>query len=502
MNPPLKVILSSIWALITVSTLYAASPHTRLYGIWAYGEEVTDSANLDYKQNNLRFFCGTEEPLPMDSVSYRFMLKGHDGDWITPFKEGWFFYTDLKPGDYEFLAQSRYNGGPWGEPVSHRFTITTPWWQSRWAYIMYTITTAGILLLIIYLMRTKIRIHNQLIVERENQRFRTDFVIHAGREFRTPLTVIRTTIEKLKGNSDYRLTRTDIQHLRNSSAMLMQMVEQLIDFKEIGHDFSGIGKGDVLEMADIPINKDLSVIVVESDRQLADVIRRDLMKFMTAVVVDGKDADEKAREMRPNAIVIDTDLTDINAYDLVHQLKSNPDISSTPVILISDFDNSRSLLRAIKSEADDYLPKPFNCEVLTALVMKKIKTAREQCVKPAEHYEAPIAPPLFEKRADKLFIERLDKIIDSNIDNPDFDVNSLSGQLNISRAQLYNKVKSLRGMTPVEYIRDVRLTKAETLLKRGNISVKEVRSMVGMIDSTNFNRRFKEKFKVCPTDRR
>ena len=499
MNPPSKAILSSIWALITISTLYAASPHTSLNGIWAYGEEVTDSVRLDYKQNNLRFFCGTKEGLPMDSVSYRFMLKGHDSDWITPFKEGWYFYTDLKPGDYEFLAQSRYNGGPWGEPISHSFTITAPWWQSRLAYLIYAVTTAGILLLIIYLVRAKIRIHNQLIVERENQRFRTDFVIHAGREFRTPLTVIRTTIEKLKGNSDYRLTRTDIQHLRNSSAMLMQMVEQLIDFKEIGHDFSGIGKGDILEMADIPINKDLSVIIVESDRQLADVIRRYMLRFMTAVVVDGKEAADKAMEMKADAVIIDTELTDVNAYDLVHQLKSNPHTCSMPVILISDFDNSRSLLRAIRSEADDYLPKPFSCEVLTALVMKKIKATREQNVRPAELHEAPKSP-LFEKRTDKLFLERLDKIIESNIDNPDFDVNTLSDMLNISRAQLYNKVKSLRGMTPVEYLRDVRLTKAEMLLKRGNISVKEVRSMVGMTDPSNFNRRFKEKFKVCPTE--
>lgn len=499
MYPPIKTILSSIWALITISTLSAMPPHTRLNGIWAYGEEVTDSVNLDYKQNNLRFFCGTTESYPMDSVSYRFMLKGHDNDWITPFKEGWYFYTDLPPGDYEFMAQSRFNGGPWGEAVNHSFTITAPWWRSWWAYLLYAITISGTLLFIIYLIKTKIRIHNQLLVERENQRFRTDFVIHAGREFRTPLTVIRTTIEKLKGNSEYKLTRTDIQHLRNSSAMLMQMVEQLIDFKEIGHDFPGIGKGDILEMADIPINKDLLVMVVESDRQLADVIRRDLMRFMTAVVADGIDAAKKAVSMRPNAIIIDTELDGINAYDLVHQIKSNPATSQIPVILISDFDNSRSLLRAIRSEADDYLPKPFNCEVLTALVMKKIKAIREQSAKPAENIDAPKAP-LFEKRADKLFLERLDKIIDSYIDDPDFDVNALSEQLSISRAQLYNKVKSLRGMTPVEYLRDVRLTKAATLLKKGNVSVKEVRAMVGMTDPTNFNRRFKEKFKICPTD--
>ena len=434
----------------------------------------------------------------MDSVSYRFMLEGHDSDWITPFKEGWYFYTDLPPGDYRFVAQCRIRDGEWGEPATHRFTITAPWWRSTWAYMIYALSAAGIISLIVYLVRTKIRIHNQLIVERENQRFRTDLVIHAGREFRTPLTIIRTTIEKLKGNSDYRLTRTDIQHLRNSSTMLMQMVEQLVEFKEIGQEIPGSGSGDIMEMADIPINNDLSVIIVESNPQLADVIRRHLMKYMTAYVVEGQGVVEKAADRHPDAIIIDTELTGANAYDLLHALKSDAATRSIPVVLISDFGDSRSLLRAIRSEADDYLRKPFNCEVLAALVMKRIRMARHAAERQADATETP-PEPLFEKRADKLFLERLDSLIESGMSDPEFDVNSIAERLGISRGQLYNKIKALRGMSPVEYLRDARLSKAAALLKEGCMSVKEIRSAVGMTDPSNFNRRFKEKYRMCPT---
>ena len=147
------------------------------------------------------------------------------------------------------------------------------------------------------------------------------------------------------------------------------------------------------------------------------------------------------------------------------------------------------------------MQKPFNCEVLTALVMKKIRSKNGIKSMPDER-KAEVQQPFFEKRADKLFLERLDKTIEENMGNPEFDVNSLAETLNISRSQLYNKVKSLRGMSAVEYLRETRLKKAAEMLKNEYLSVKEVRCRVGMPDPTYFNRRFKERFDTCPTDYR
>ena len=53
------ILFSVFLPVLAYTSASAAAPHARIYGIWAYGEEVTDSARLDHKQNNLRFFCGT-----------------------------------------------------------------------------------------------------------------------------------------------------------------------------------------------------------------------------------------------------------------------------------------------------------------------------------------------------------------------------------------------------------------------------------------------------------
>lgn len=504
----MKNIIASFFLMISaiLSSEMSASgaPHPVLYGIWAYGDEVTDSTVLNHKQNNLRFFCGTSEKLPFDSVEYRFRLNGYTDSWEKPFKEGWYFYTDLKPGDYEFEAECRYTGSEeWSLPLRHKFQISAPWWSSWWALTLYVLLGLGLVTWISFLVISKIRMHNQLKVEKENHRFRTEFVIHAGREFRTPLTVIHTTIDKLRATGD-KLTRTDIQHLRNSSNTLMQMVEQLVEFREVGKGLSYKGKNDVIEMADIPINKDLTVLVIESDVNLADIIKRSILRFMNAIVIGGVEGAEAVfSDTIPDAIVIDTDLNDGNAYSFLSELKKNPDTSNIPVILVSDFDDSRSIIRAIRSDADDYLSKPFSCEVLTTLVMKRIKMKRKVQDKstPVQESTGQLSP-FFEKRSDKLFLERLDKTIASSMSNPDFDVNSLAGELNVSRGQLYNKVKSLRGMTPVEYLRDLRLSKAASMLRNSNISIKETRYMVGMPDASNFNIRFKDKYGVSPSEYR
>lgn len=481
------------------------TPHTKIIGIWAYADELTDSTHLTYKQNNLRFFCGTEEDLPSDSLEYRFWLKGHDNDWVTAFKGGWYFYTDLSPGNYEFMAQSRLNEGTWGPVSIHEFSIESPWWLTWQAITLYILSGTGIIIYIYYLIRSRIRIHNQLIVERSNQRFKTDFIIHAGREFRIPLTIILSTIEKMReGMPTYRPTRTDIQHLRNSSRMLMQMVEQLVDFNKEEQDIPYTSKGDVIEMADIPINKDTTVMIIEPNRQLADVIRRDILRFMKAEFAEGNNSDivEKVTHSRPDAVILDTELPEANAYEILSEIKKNPDTGGIPIILVSNFDDSRSLLRAIRSEADDYISKPFNCKVLTALVMKKIRTHRELNAVYPRSQTAYTARPLIERRGDKLFIDRLDKAVFENLADPEFDVNALASAMNMSRSQLYNKIKELKGLAPVEYIREIRLNKASELLREYRTSIKEIRAMVGMPDPTNFNRRFKEKFTVSPTDYR
>lgn len=106
---------------------------------------------------------------------------------------------------------------------------------------------------------------------------------------------------------------------------------------------------------------------------------------------------------------------------------------------------------------------------------------------------------ILEKYSDKLFIEQLDAQIETNMSNPEFDVNLLADLLMISRGQLYKKVKVLKNVTPLEYLRNKRLTMAADLIKRNQYTIQQIMHLVGMPDATNFYQRFKKKYRMSPS---
>jgi AraC-like DNA-binding protein len=220
-------------------------------------------------------------------------------------------------------------------------------------------------------------------------------------------------------------------------------------------------------------------------------------------------------EIRPVAVVIDTELNDANGYELLHEYKQRQELTHIPAIIISDFDNDRSLIRAIKSEADDYLQKPFNSKVLTVMLIKKIKMCLPaitdgDCQRKVAKDELQNDPTstydekniILEKRSDKRFISLLNILIANNLSNADFGVNLLAEMMKISRGQLYRKIKELHDMTPVEYLRRKRLSHAAELIEESNITIQEIMLHVGMPDATNFYKRFKEMYGMNPTEYR
>ena len=492
--------------ICTISVLGANTERNeaRLVGIWAYLELVTDSAYLNYKQNNLRIMLEYPRGTAADSVEYRYKLDGYDDEWNLLTEGPWVYYNDLSPGKYTFVAQCRRLDGPWGNPLEHSFVITNPWWRTWPALFVYAMLFAGTVAYIVYLIRARIKISNQMMLERNNQRFRNDLVLHATREFRTPLVVIQSIIEKLNDESGY-LSRADVRRLRISSRGLIQMVEELADYGRV----STLAEDDAFEVdsdsTDIPINRNIAVLIASPHASLNAVMQRQMQTYFMVYTAKGAEIYDEISANKPDAIVLDTDLTEVNAYDVLRRLKTDAATAHIPVILISSLDNTRSVLRVIRSEADDFLQKPFSSEVLAALVLKKIKSSKGNLtpdVEIAKKDTVSVSQPIYERVSDKEFLQRLNNIVEEQLGDNTFDVGAMAKAMAMSRIGLCGKVKDLCGQTPVEYLREARISRAAELLKSTDKSINEIREMVGMIDPTYFHRRFKEKYGVSPRDYR
>ncbi len=98
------------------------------------------------------------------------------------------------------------------------------------------------------------------------------------------------------------------------------------------------------------------------------------------------------------------------------------------------------------------------------------------------------------------FITRFKEVIESRLDDSDVGVEDLAADMNLSRVQLYRKVKSISGSSPVELLRTARLNRAYQLLLTTDKSVSEVAYAVGFTAPSYFTKCFKEEYGMVPGD--
>lgn len=102
---------------------------------------------------------------------------------------------------------------------------------------------------------------------------------------------------------------------------------------------------------------------------------------------------------------------------------------------------------------------------------------------------------------DSAFIQKFTQLVESKMDNPDLSVEDLSSDLCMSRVQLYRRVKTLTGKSPVEMIRQMRLAKADKLLSETSLNVSEVAYKVGFSSASYFTKCYKDYFNKSPRER-
>ena len=105
-----------------------------------------------------------------------------------------------------------------------------------------------------------------------------------------------------------------------------------------------------------------------------------------------------------------------------------------------------------------------------------------------------------EDEKEPLFIVHFKKVVEARLADSDLSVDDLAAAMNLSRVQLYRKVKSISGSSPVELLRTARLNRGYQLLLTTGKNVSEVAYDVGFTAPSYFTKCFKDEFGVSPSD--
>ena len=149
--------------------------------------------------------------------------------------------------------------------------------------------------------------------------------------------------------------------------------------------------------------------------------------------------------------------------------------------------------------ADDYLAKPFSMEELQLRVINLIEQRKRLAAKLKVDLIRQKNAEAKDQSLDEKFMLKVRSVVDANIGNSFFSVEMLAGEVNLSRAQLFRKLKALINTSPREFINDIRLQRAAQLIRAKTDNVAQIGYSVGFSEQSYFAKRFRKKYGVSPT---
>ncbi|KPL21251.1 MAG: hypothetical protein AMS23_09590, partial [Bacteroides sp. SM1_62] len=247
-------------------------------------------------------------------------------------------------------------------------------------------------------------------------------------------------------------------------------------------------------------DKDESVIlVVEDNTDLRDYISRNLASgYFILEAENGREGLTKATDMIPDLIITDLMMPEMDGIELCEKIKNDGRTSHIPVIMLTARADRGSKLEGLKTGADDYLIKPFDAEELLVRVKNLIEQRRMLREKFLEEFRIIPFEETVRIPGDKLLRKILD-ILRQKMGNPEYNVDNLYGELNMSRAQMFKKISALTGCGPGELLRIMRLKKAAELILAGKQNIAQIMYEVGFQTPSYFARSFREYFGVNPS---
>ena len=250
------------------------------------------------------------------------------------------------------------------------------------------------------------------------------------------------------------------------------------------------------------IRKKHSILIVEDEDEIRNYLLTELgSHFRVLSCSNGKEALDLIMHHMPDLVLSDIMMPEVNGITLLRKLKQNIKTNHIPVILLTAKNSEKDYIEGLSLGADAYIAKPFNLDILITTIENLIKNREilrnNFSGKQEQNDNIEVAQP---QSADEKLMQKVLKVINKNLNNPDLNAEMIAAEVGISRVHLYRKLKELTNQSTRDFIRNIRLKQAEILLKsEKNYSMSEIAQLVGFNNTTYFSNAFKELYGVSPS---
>lgn len=248
--------------------------------------------------------------------------------------------------------------------------------------------------------------------------------------------------------------------------------------------------------------KVMHILIAEDNKDLQEFLSQSLGEhYKVSKADDGEEAWKLIQKETPDLVVSDIVMPKMDGFELCHNIKSTFETSHIPVILLTSLSQKAKQLEGLGLGADDYITKPFDISLLIQRIKTIIKNreiVREKAFKLINQTQQD--KPVYANELNDKFVKKALEVVQKNITNSEFGKDEFASDMHVSPSLLYQKLKSLTGQSPIDFIRAIRFNHAKELLQTRKYTITEVSEMCGFSSANYFSTAFKKHFGKPPIE--
>ena len=526
--------------LITIypSEIGTASQRRRLLlsDFLVNGEQRQVSDNnikLSYNENTIELFLSDLPYMGEVSVSYAYQLEGVDEVWhLLPSLSEPLVYNALPPGDYTLRIKTIDSSyGDEDEVFIAKIGILPPWYFSLWAKILYVLILQGLILwgIRFYMVRKNLqreKREKQHIIEQSKARM--DFYNNMSRSLSQALHNVMAPLSEMIAKGGNAETNKSLSSVRTQTTKINSLIRQAFDVGNIIQRDQNLtlSRINVVEFCKETLDgikpqlEEKNVNVRFETTNMAIFMDTEVIRFDSILSILIQNILRHANYNSLLTLSMTSDLLQKNVRIALSGSSMNVPESQLPYLFqrfaqskdglnLGEIGNNLYLVKEyveelggkIRVETSGFIGTTFamTFDVLD-MVAPQQSLGQAHEAEPSEPVSMTTAEQeeVISEKDEKLMREITIAIEDNMIDS-DFNVTRLQETVGIGQKLLYRKIKQIAGVTPVEYIRNIRMEKAARLLREGKFSISEVMYMVGFTKSGYFSKCFQEAFGMMPS---
>lgn len=264
--------------------------------------------------------------------------------------------------------------------------------------------------------------------------------------------------------------------------------------------FEGENEDAMGESSDVNTKISGAKVVIAEDN---DALREVLVGlfapyYQVFSAADGEEALALVQKEMPNIIVSDVVMPKMSGTTLCKQVKEDFATCHIPVVLLTARTSLEQNIEGLVIGADDYISKPFNTRLLIARCNNLVNS---RLILQEKFSKQPQTAPqmLATNVMDKEILDKALSIIESHLDDTEFNINVFSKEMGMARTNLFTKLKAITGQTPNEFILSIRLKKGAWMLRnQPELNIAEISDRIGFSSPRYFSKCFKDMYNINP----